>query len=241
MSKDKRFVILSGPAGVGKGPLQAAIECFAPSLLKARPVLCTSRPPRNSEVHGRHYYFLPRGLILSLQSNPDFLVAPVRSDFQAIDMTQVEELLAASDLVFAETYPTFGPELRKRASAHGFSSSSVFLLPLPAGTACEQVAKLVEQRLTDRGTDAPEKIQERANLAPREIADAAAYTHRLLSPAGENDIEQWGEFGARHGQKGERAIRDLDDLGPVAHWLVTTFIAILRGDLPPGDYAPQML
>src|SRR2546426_2923143 len=50
MPTSKRFVILSGPSCVGKGPLQRAVERFYPEKLTPRPILCTSRPPRAREM-----------------------------------------------------------------------------------------------------------------------------------------------------------------------------------------------
>jgi hypothetical protein len=91
-------------------------------------------------------------------------------------------------------------------------------------------------RLARRGTDAPDKIERRARDAPVEMAASSVFTHRLINPAGEDDVDQWGEFGTRGGVPGERAVRRLEDLGPDACWLVETFVAIAEGRLGPGEY-----
>ncbi|MFI5459331.1 MAG: hypothetical protein ACHRXM_28230 [Isosphaerales bacterium] len=237
MTAAKRFVILSGPACAGKGPLQAALARFYPELVQARPVLCHSRPPGSSDVHGKTFYFLPPALIKSLESNPDFVVSKVRSDWQAIDLIQVEDLLRSNDLVFAEVFHTFGPGLRKRATSRGFETIGVFLFPLPPETPAETIIQTMRARLTSRGRDSATKTNERAESAPIEMNDAHAYAHRLLNLAGEDNVEEWGEFGMSQGNPGNRTIKSLDDLGPNAKWLVETFVKICRGELASGDHS----
>jgi hypothetical protein len=68
------------------------------------------------------------------------------------------------------------------------------------------------------------------------MAASAAFTHRLINPAGEDNVDEWGEFGTRGGVPGERAIRRIDDLGPHARWLVETFVEVAEGRLGPGTY-----
>lgn len=238
MSNEKRFVVLSGPACAGKGPLQDAVNRFYCGLLSAKPVLCHSRPPRvnKGEIHGKHYYFLPPAFIASLKDNPNFAASKVRSDWQAIDLLQIEDLLVGNNLVFAEVFHTFGHLLKSRISDKGFIFCSVFLLPIPTDTPHEQIVATMEGKLERRGTDEQPKLSERANSAPIEIGDASQYTHRILNPATEDDIEEWGELGTKNGKNGKRKIGSVDDLGENAKWLVETFVKIINGELPPGDY-----
>lgn len=238
MSTSKRFVILSGPACVGKGALQRAIERVSPGLLKSRPVLCHSRSPREGEVHGKDYYFLPASFIRSLQTSPDFVVSPVRSDWQAIHLVQVDELLSANELVFAEVFYTFGQPLREKAQAKQIPVESVFLIPVPTDTPTADIVDTMLKKLERRGTEDEKKRRERASDAPNELTQASAYTHRLLNTAGEDDVNEWGDCGTFAGQPGTRKIAKLNDLGPKARWLVETFLEILNGRLPTGDYRP---
>jgi guanylate kinase len=239
MSNKKRFVVLSGPACAGKGPLQDAVNRFYPGLLSAKPVLCHSRPPRVNigEIHGKHFYFLPSAFIVSLKDNPNFAVSKVRSDWQAIDLLQIEDLLVGNDLVFAEVFHTFGGLLKKRISGKDFEFCSVFLLPKPTDTPDNEIVESMKEKLKNRGTEKDPKLSERANSAIIEIKDASQkYTHRILNPATEDDIEEWGELGTRDGKNGERKIESIDDLGEKAKWLVEIFVKIVNGELPPGDY-----
>jgi guanylate kinase len=236
----KTFLTLTGPAGVGKSPLQEAVNQFYNDLLTARPVLCHSRKPRvdRGEIHGQHYYFLPPALIKSLDDNENFLVAQVRSDWQAIDLLQIADLLENHDLVFAEVFYTFGPLLNRLASQRGFTTYSVFLLPVDKNphTESQAIVEMMQQKLVLRGTEDIAKIGERARLAPVEMQAASQFTHRLLNPASEDNVDEWGEFGTRDGIKGKRSIQSIDELGPNARWLVETVVEIATGQLAPGDY-----
>ena len=234
MKKEKRFVVLSGPSCAGKGPLQDAVSRFYPDLLAAKPVLCHSRPPRikKGEIHGQHYYFLPSALISSFQDNPNFAASMVRSDWQAIDLLQIEDLLSGNDIVFAEVFHTFGEILRNRLASRGFTLYSIFLLPLPLETKDQVVIETMREKLTNRGTDKEPKLSERAKSAPEEMRSAQSFTHRILNSATEDDTAQWGEFGTQNGKSGERKIETLDDLGNNAKWLVETFVKVVKGKIP---------
>ena len=63
-----RFVMLSGPSCVGKGPLYSALRKFYPDLAGRldKIVLYNSRDPRPGEQEGIDYYFRPRSEIEEL-------------------------------------------------------------------------------------------------------------------------------------------------------------------------------
>ena len=93
-------------------------------------------------------------------------------------------------------------------------------------------------KLDRRGTDSESKRKDRSEAAPDEIQHAASYTHILLNPAGEDDIDEWKCFGTQGGKPGVGRVECLTDLAPNARWLIDTFIKIVAEDLPPGYYEP---
>lgn len=236
MKQAKRFIILSGPSCVGKGPLQKVVDKLYCGLIKAKPVLCTSRPPRQGEQHGKDFYFLPEDFIRSLVKSSDFAVSAVRTDWQAIHLPQVESLLQENHLVFAEVYYTFGPILLERVEDKPFSNIRIFLTPVPLDTPRQRIIRAVREKLDRRGTDSESKKKDRSESAPSEIEQAHSYTHRLVNPAGEDDIDEWKCFGTRNNKPGLGEVDSLSDLGPNARWLVETFVKIVQGELPAGDY-----
>jgi len=205
----KRVVILSGPSGVGKGPLLAALRRYYADMVWAELILCTSRSPRLKrntgmfEVHGRDYYFLPRGLFSQLDPQR-FIVAPVRSVLQAIDLEVLQDLLSGHDLVIGEVHPSLARPLVEwlRANRPEVRVVSVFLLPVSpeevqtaggqSGKAPEQVVyELMKVKLRRRGEDPPSKVEERARAAWGEIQMSRDYDFQLVNHAGEDDIQAW--------------------------------------------------
>jgi hypothetical protein len=91
----------------------------------------------------------------------------------------------------------------------------------------------MKRKLLRRGTDKDPKLTERAESAPVEMLSAQSYTHRILNPATEDDVEEWGEFGTENGRNGTRGIASLSDLGPNARWLVETVIGVMEDRIPP--------
>lgn len=231
----KKLVVLSGPSCVGKGPLRAALRRYHGDIKYAELVICNSRRPRLKqrtgpfevnvyEIHGIDYYFLPRGLFHQLDPHR-FIVGDVRSDIQAIDMEQVQELLVDNDLILAEVFHTLGRGLMKWIESQksvAFTVRSVFISPLSdeeirdeakrTGTdPADVVYRTMKAKLERRKEDSAKKIEERARSAFTEMQDACHYTDRIISHAGEDARDQWG-----------------DPLGAEAKRVLDEFVAILQ-------------
>jgi guanylate kinase len=124
-----RFIILSGPSCVGKGPLHEAFIKFYPELagkLK-KLILYNSRSPRPAEIDGKDYHF--RKLeVEQLRGKESFIVLDVRGDLQAIDLEEASKMLNKGDL-FYEGNPFVGCKL-KDAFESKADIVSIFLAPL---------------------------------------------------------------------------------------------------------------
>ncbi len=125
-----RFIILSGPSCVGKGPLHTAFKNFYPDqAAKLRQlVLYNCRSPRPGELDGRDYHFRSRDEIERLREKENFIVLDVRGDLQAVDLKDAERTLAAGDL-FYEGNPFIGRKLQE-AFVSKVTVLSIFLAPL---------------------------------------------------------------------------------------------------------------
>src|ERR1700759_4734400 len=121
-----RFIILSGPSCVGKGPLHSAFSKFYPEQAAKlqKLVLYNCRSPRPGEIDGKDYYFQSREEIEGLREKKNFLVLDVRGDLQAVDLQDAERALDAGDLFF-EGNPFVGRRLLE-AFARKFTVLSIF-------------------------------------------------------------------------------------------------------------------
>ena len=126
----QRFIILSGPSCVGKGPLHTAFSNFYPQLAAKlkKLVLYNCRSPRPGEIDGEAYHFRSREEIEGLRKKENFIVLDVRGDLQAVDLQEAEQTLQAADLFF-EGNPFVGRKLQE-AFASKVTVLSIFLAPI---------------------------------------------------------------------------------------------------------------
>ena len=207
-----RLVIIAGPSGVGKSPLHAALTRLAPEISRGlrRLVLYNSRAPRPGEADGVDYHFRPRAEIEALRDRPGFTVMEVRGDLQALDRDELQQALAAGDVVF-EGNPFIGTALLEFATAGSVPVCSVFVSPLSqeeivslgeAGVVLpELVTEVMRRKLLRRARrqkgllSVPdlEEVERRAGGAYAELRMAPRFTWVLPNHDGE-DSEHWSAF-----------------------------------------------
>lgn len=143
-----RFVMLSGPSCVGKGPLHNALKRLYPDLERRleKLVLFNSRAPRPGEQDGVDYHFRPRQEIEALRLRPStgsghrsgqalrgregYIVLDVRGDLQALDVENLREVLSGEKDAFFEGNPFVPMEALKSPLLSDVPKLSVFLSPL---------------------------------------------------------------------------------------------------------------
>ena len=208
-----RFIILSGPSCVGKGPLHTAFNNFYPehAAKLSKLVLYNCRSPRPGEIDGKDYHFRSRKEIEGFRGKKNFVVLDVRGDLQAVDLHEIERALPAADLLF-EGNPFVGRELLK-AFASKITVLSIFLTPLSR----EEILFLQSQEhglsLADFLTDVMrrkllrrtqrqkhilslkdlENIERRAASAYTELKEAWRFEYVIPNHDGE-DSENWDAF-----------------------------------------------
>jgi guanylate kinase len=208
-----RFIILSGPSCVGKGPLHHAFSKFYPeqAAVLRKLVLYNCRAPRPGEIDGKDYRFRPREEIERLGRNKNFIVLDVRGDLQAVDLSEVDRGLAQGELFF-EGNPFIGRKLLE-ALASKVSLLSVFLAPLSReeilflGSPDRNVSlpdfvtdvmrrKLLRRTQRQKGILSLkdlENIERRASSAYTELKDAWRFDYVISNHDGE-DSENWDAF-----------------------------------------------
>ncbi|MBI3920647.1 MAG: hypothetical protein HY318_04430 [Armatimonadetes bacterium] len=210
-----RFVILSGPSCIGKGPLHKALKKFYPHLAaRLKPVvLYNSRAPRPDEQDGVDYHFRPLAEIENLRSREGFLVVQVRSDVHALELQSVRDTLDSGNDAFFEGNPYIVAALQDAGHLGQVESVTAFLSPLsrqeitflqdPAQrVSLEDFVTDVMRRKLLRRTQRQkgvlslrdlENIEVRAGSAFREMQYAHRYQWVIPNHDGE-DSENWDAF-----------------------------------------------
>jgi guanylate kinase len=234
-----RLVILCGPSCVGKTPLTKALSKFHPKLYAGlhRLALYNSRRPRPGEMDGVDYHFRTREQVESLRADSRYAVIEARSDLQAVDVQELESLLAGSDVLF-EGNPYVGRALQTHARLESVRRLSIFVSPLSReeiaylkapernGSLQEFVADVMRQKLLRRtsrhqgilsGADLSE-IEKRAGSAYRELQEAWHFDHVIVNHDGE-DSDNWNAFYYLIGD---------------ARKALENFVALLKGEVAAG-------
>jgi guanylate kinase len=206
-----RFIILSGPSCVGKGPLHSAFSKFYPKQAADlhKLVLYNCRSPRPAEIDGQDYWFRSREEIESFHQKENFIVLDVRGDLQAVDLNDVDRTLAAGDLFF-EGNPFVGRKLQETLREK-VNVLSVFLsplareeilflksrdVPLPDFLTDVMRRKLLRRTQRQKGILSLkdlENIERRASSAYTELKDAWRFDYVIPNHDGE-DSENWDAF-----------------------------------------------
>jgi guanylate kinase len=206
-----RFIILSGPSCVGKGPLHSAFSKFFPEQAASlhKLVLYNCRSPRPGEVDGKDYWFRSRQEIETFRKKQNFIVLDVRGDLQAVDLNDVDRTLTAGHLFF-EGNPFVGRKLREAIAAKA-NLLSVFLSPLSReeilflqsrNVALPEFLTDVMRRKLLRRTQRQngilsvkdlENIERRASSAYTELKEAWHFDYVIPNHDGE-DSENWDAF-----------------------------------------------
>ncbi len=161
MNKGKLFII-SGPSGSGK-------DTLLQELFKVRPeikfsISSITRPMRQGEVEGGKYHFISREEFEELIKNDALLEYNVFvGNYYGTPKAPVVEALDRGEDMILEL-DVNGAAIVKQKMPEAIS---VFIMP-PS-------FEVLKNRLSGRGTEAPEVVQKRLNVALGEIKRAADY------------------------------------------------------------------
>lgn len=167
---DARAVVISGPSGVGKSTLIDAL-LRKPGVRLA--VSATTREPRDGEVDGVDYHFVPREEFEAMRDNGELLewadvhgrlYGTPKSEFARVD----------ADVVILD----IDVQGWRSVKALGIEALGVFIAP----PSLEEL----ERRLRERGSETEQSLEIRLKGAARELASQDEYDHVVVN----DDVEQ---------------------------------------------------
>ncbi len=157
-----RLTVLSGPSGVGKGTVVAAVRERFPHVWVS--VSCTTRAPRPGEIDGVQYRFVDRPRFEAMIAAGELLeYAEFAGNLYGTPRAPVLERLEAGVPTLLEIELQGARQVRQSMPDAQF----VFLAP-------PSWAEL-ERRLAGRGTESAEVIGERLAIARGELAAAEEF------------------------------------------------------------------
>ena len=234
-----RFVMLSGPSCVGKGPLYKALRKFYPDLAGRlqQIVLYNSRDPRPGEQEGVDYYFRQREKIEELATKPGFTSAIVRGDLQAIEVAGIRAILDRGKDAFFEGNPFIPAKLSELSELQEIATLKVFLSPLSRDEVLflkdpqqrtdlekllpdimrRKLLRRTKRQKTNTSLKDLENIEQRVASAIVELREAWKFDHVIPCHDGE-DSEHWDAFYYPIGD---------------ARKALLAFAALLQGQTPP--------
>lgn len=166
-----RLFILSGPSGVGKDALLAALRPWEQAPQVA--VTATTRPQRPGEVEGVHYYFWGEAEFQRRRSQGELLEwAQVYGNFYGVPRAPVAQALAGGQDVLIKTDVQGAATIRALAP----QAVAIFLAP-------SSLTEL-EERLRQRRSEAPFDLKLRLQTARQEMERLPEFDYVVVNTQG---------------------------------------------------------
>ena len=166
------MIVISGPAGSGKGTVNAhllARDDFAYS------VSATTRAPRPGEVNGVNYHFITREEFLSRIASGDMLeYTEYCGNFYGTPRKEAEAVLESGRNLILEIEVEGAHNVKKKYP------EAVLIMLLPPSFSVQ------EQRLRGRGTETEEKVIARLARTKEELETANDYDYVVYNRDGKD-------------------------------------------------------
>ena len=157
------LIVISGPAGSGKGTVNAHLLARDDFVYS---VSATTRAPRPGETDGINYHFITQDDFKRRIENGDMLeYTEYCGNFYGTPKKEAEEVLKSGKNLILEIEVEGAENVKKKYP------DAVLVLLLPPSYSVQ------EQRLRGRGTETEEKITQRLARAKEEILHADSYDY----------------------------------------------------------------
>lgn len=162
------LIVLSGPSGVGKGTVCAALRRKLPELTYS--VSATTRSPRTGEVDGVNYFFKSREQFKDMIERDALLeYAEYVGNYYGTPRDFVEQTLSEGKDIILEIEVQGAVKVREKFP----EGILVFLLP-PS-------LRELKDRLTGRGTESQATIDHRLSVAVQEMNLLEHYDYAVVN------------------------------------------------------------
>lgn len=167
MTTPSKVFVVTGPSGVGKGTLIARLRELHPEL--ALSISATTRDPRPGEADAADYYFLTTDEFGRRVAAGEFAEHAEYSGHHYGTLRSELERHSGSGGVVLEIELQGARQIRAAMpEAH-----QIFIAP-PSPAA-------LEERLAGRGTDSPQAIARRLEVAEQELASQGEFEHVVVN------------------------------------------------------------
>jgi guanylate kinase len=171
------LIVLSGPAGVGKGTVCTALRKKMPDIVYS--VSATTRQPRQGEAEGVNYFFKSREQFQEMIKNDALLeYAEYVGNYYGTPREFVDRTLAGGKDVILEIEVQGALKVKEKFPEAIF----IFLLP----PSLEEL----KQRITGRGTESMDTINTRMNVAVEEMNLLKHYDYAVVNDEIESACER---------------------------------------------------
>lgn len=174
--KKGKFIVMSGPSGVGKGTI---CNTLINELNAWYSVSMTTRLPREGEKEGINYYFVTKEEFEERLKNNELLEYNLyNNNYYGTPKDKVLEKLNQGINVFSEIDVNGARNIKKM-----FPESLLIYIAPPS---MEELRK----RLTERGTETEEKINQRLAIAVEEEKERHIYDYVIINDDLETAINE---------------------------------------------------
>ncbi|MGX9339124.1 guanylate kinase [Mycoplasma sp. 332] len=177
---EKKLIIFTGPSGVGKGTIEKYLFDNKDLKLKLS-VSITTREPREGEVDGIHYYFVPIDTFETFIKEDKVLEYSKHFDnYYGTLNSEVANICASGKIPFLEIETNGALQIINKYRKEGREGEicSIFLMP-PSLTE-------LERRIENRNTETYDLILKRLDKAREEIILSSIFQHVVIN----NSIEE---------------------------------------------------
>jgi guanylate kinase len=172
-----RVFVITGPSGVGKGTLIRGLLARIPELELS--VSATTRDPRPGEVDGVDYHFLTDAEFDRKVTAGAFVEHAAYSGRRYGTLrSELERRTAAGVPVVLEIEVQGARQVRQSLP----SAVQVFIVP-PSDVA-------LRERLVGRGTDDPDEIERRLQVAEHELRTQREFDHQVVNDRQEEAVDE---------------------------------------------------